>query len=166
MTRALGAGVDDALVIRTSAVVTAPWVRMKCQFGCGGYGRGLCCPPFTPTPEKTREILASYSTALLLHKHWSKGYDAVRRFNDTVVELERFIFLAGFHKAWGLGSGPCTRCHTCDTAMPCNHPEKARPSMEACGIDVFKTARDHNLPIRVVTTHEEERDMYGLVLVE
>jgi predicted metal-binding protein len=36
-------GVDDAVVVETSRVVTAPWVRMKCQFGCAGYGMSLCC---------------------------------------------------------------------------------------------------------------------------
>jgi predicted metal-binding protein len=164
--KALEAGVDNVLAIRPSAVVTAPWVPMKCQFGCGGYGRSLCCPPFTPTPEKTREILDSYSMAILLHQHWTKGYGVVNHFNETLVELERLVFLAGFYKAWALGSGPCLRCRDCDTTMPCAHPEKARPSMEACGIDVFKTARDHHLSIRVVTDHEAERDIFGLILVE
>ena len=42
----------------------------------------------------------------------------------------------------------------------------ARPSMEACGIDVFKTARDNGFPITVVRTHEEERNFYGVILVE
>jgi hypothetical protein len=38
--------------------------------------------------------------------------------------------------------------------------------MESCGIDVFKTARDNGFPIDVVKTHEEERNIFGLVLVE
>ena len=29
-------GIHDAIVIKTSEVYTAPWVRMKCQFGCAG----------------------------------------------------------------------------------------------------------------------------------
>jgi hypothetical protein len=38
--------------------------------------------------------------------------------------------------------------------------------MESCGIDVFKTAREHSLPISVVRDHKQERDIYGLVLIE
>jgi hypothetical protein len=38
--------------------------------------------------------------------------------------------------------------------------------MEACGIDVFKTARDNGFAIEVVRTHEEERNLYGVILVE
>jgi hypothetical protein len=38
--------------------------------------------------------------------------------------------------------------------------------MEACGIDVFATVRNHDLPIHVLRNHKEERDLYGVVLVE
>ncbi|NMC93498.1 MAG: DUF2284 domain-containing protein, partial [Syntrophorhabdus sp.] len=48
---ALDNKITDAIVIKTSAVFTAPWVRIKCQFGCPGFGETLCCPPHTPTPD-------------------------------------------------------------------------------------------------------------------
>jgi hypothetical protein len=38
--------------------------------------------------------------------------------------------------------------------------------MEACGINVFKTARDNGFPIEVVRTYEDERNIFGLILVE
>jgi hypothetical protein len=38
--------------------------------------------------------------------------------------------------------------------------------MEACGIDVFKTARDNGFPIDVVQSPEDERNGYGVILVE
>jgi hypothetical protein len=38
--------------------------------------------------------------------------------------------------------------------------------MEACGIDVFKTARGNGFPIAVVKTHGEEKNIFGLILVE
>jgi len=163
---ALRKGIDDALIIKASTVVTAPWVRLKCQYGCGLYGKGLCCPPRTPTPEQTRGILDSYNWALFLHRHWEKDYKKVDRFNDVLAGLERTIFLDGFSRAFAMGSGPCTRCANCNVSGQCLHPDKARPAMEACGIDVFSTARAHGLPIHVVRNHSEERDVYGLVLVE
>jgi len=36
--RARELGADGAKQIRVDSVVTAPWVRLKCQFGCGGWG--------------------------------------------------------------------------------------------------------------------------------
>jgi hypothetical protein len=38
--------------------------------------------------------------------------------------------------------------------------------MEACGIDVFKTARDNGFPIEVVQTRDEEINIFGLILVD
>jgi predicted metal-binding protein len=163
---ALEKEVTDAVVIDTSKVFTEPWVRMKCQFGCSMYGKGLCCPPRTPTPEEMRKILDSYKYGILLHRHIQKGYKYVNDFNEIIVDLERTVFLDGYYKAWAVGSGPCTRCKECSITGTCLHPEKARPSMESCGIDVYKTAKQSNLPIQVVKDHSQDRDIYGLILVE
>jgi predicted metal-binding protein len=38
--------------------------------------------------------------------------------------------------------------------------------MEACGIDVFKTAQEQGMPIKVLTSRTEEREFYALILVE
>ncbi|HNQ46990.1 MAG TPA: DUF2284 domain-containing protein [Syntrophorhabdus sp.] len=163
---ALDNKITDAIVIKTSAVFTAPWVRIKCQFGCPGFGETLCCPPHTPTPDEMRKILDSYTYSILLHLHWTKNYRIANKFNDILVYLERMIFLDGYYKAWALGSGPCDRCKTCNIDGTCRNADKARPSMEGCGIDVFKTAREQGLPINVVQNHGAERDLYGLILVE
>jgi predicted metal-binding protein len=159
-------GIHDAIAIKASEVYTAPWVRMKCQFGCPGYGETLCCPPYTPTPDEMRKILDSYTYCLLLHLHWTKDYKTVNKFNETMVDLERVIFLDGYYKAWSLGSGPCDRCKQCNVSGTCLHADRARPSMEGCGIDVFKTAGEKGLQINVVRNHKEERNMYGLILIE
>jgi len=163
--KALELGVDGVKVIDSRSIVTAEWVRMKCQFGCPGFGMGLCCPPHTPTPEVTRKVIDSYEKAILLHRRLKKG-DRSKGFNETVVRLEIEIFLDGYYKAWSMGSGPCRLCKECDPNGLCKHGYEARPSMEACGIDVFKTARDNGFPIKVVRAHEEERNIYGVILVE
>jgi predicted metal-binding protein len=163
---ALQRGVDDALIVETSKVYTAPWVRMKCQFGCAGYGERFCCPPLSPTPEQTRAVLDSYSWALLLHRYWRKGQKMAESLSDVAVDIERTIFLDGFYKAFSMGCGPCTRCKTCNASGTCAHPDQVRPSMEACGIDVFATAREHVLPIAVVRNHNEDRNLFSLVLIE
>ncbi|MBN1254500.1 MAG: DUF2284 domain-containing protein [Deltaproteobacteria bacterium] len=166
ITMALEQGADHAKIIKTSSIITAPWVRIKCQFGCFGYGRSHCCPPHTPTPKETQQVLDSYTHAILLHQHWQKGYKVVDEFNELVVNLEITLFLDGYYKAWSMGSGPCRKCKRCNIDGTCMHTDRARPALEACGIDVFATAKGQDLPIHVVRNHKEERDLFGVVLVE
>jgi len=156
---ALKFGALAAKIIRPKDVVTGHWVRWKCQFGCGGFESSLVCPPHSPTPAETRAMLDEYSTAIL----YQAGTWETKK---TAVALEREVFLSGYYKALGLGSGPCSLCETCAFEEGCRHPEDARPSMEACGIDVFATARRHGFPIEVVRDHSQEQHYYGLVLVE
>ncbi len=141
-------------------VVTAEWVRMKCQFGCGGYGRCLTCPPHSPEPQRTRRMLDEYSTAYLIR--W--GSEGGGR--DVLAEIERDTFLAGWYRAFVFAEGPCSLCRPCPLEPPCRHPREARPSMEACGIDVYETARRAGFPLQVVTTHEDKPNFYSLLLVE
>ncbi len=142
--KALEMGNDGAKVIDPSTVATAEWVRMKCQFGCPRFGRRLCCPPYSPTPDVTQKVMDSYQKAILVYQKIRKGErERAKRFSETIVQLEIEVFLAGYYKAWSMGSGPCRLCEECDPTKLCKHGDKARPSMEACGIDVFKTARNN-----------------------
>jgi len=141
-------------------VVTAEWVRMKCQYGCGGFGEHLTCPPYSPTPERTRRMLDEYSVALLIH--WGDGHSD----RKTLAAIEREAFLAGYYKAFILAGGPCHLCRECNVKGTCRHPYESRPAMEACGIDVYQTARDAGFPIEVVTCHEDKPNFYTLLLIE
>jgi len=154
------AGVKGAKVVSSADVETAAWVRLKCQFGCDGYGQCLVCPPFTPTPEEMRKVLDGYQRAILIH------FDRDADTKVTVAELEREIFLRGAWKAFGLGAGPCYFCGTCVLEGPCRQAERARPAMEACGIDVYTTAKKAGFPIEVVRDRKQCPQYYGLVLVD
>ena len=55
----------DIKPISTDVVVVADWVRFKCRYGCRAYGKHLCCPPYAPTPEEMRKVVAEYKTAIL-----------------------------------------------------------------------------------------------------
>lgn len=156
--RAKELGAKEAKIIPAKSIVAAEWVRLKCQFGCDGFGKCLVCPPNSPTPEVTRRMLAYYKDALLIHG------DGHTRIRPIVVKLEREIFLDGYFKAFGMAAGPCELCAEC--AEFCRHPEKTRPSLEACGIDVYTTVRANGYPIRVVKTAQCEGNYYGIVLIE
>lgn len=85
---------------------------------------------------------------------------------EIAAALERRLFLAGYYRALGLGSGPCLLCPQCAMEEGCRHADQARPAMEACGIDVFATARRHGFTIDVVRTHSDPQHYFGLVLIE
>ena len=152
-------GAREAKIIDPKTVETAPWVRWKCQYGCGGYNSSLMCPPHAPTPEETRKVLDSYKRAIL----FEAGRPGPKK---IAVQMEREAFLSGYYKAFGLGAGPCRLCNSCAFDQGCRHPDEARPAMEACGIDVFATVRKHGFTIEVVKNRKDPRHYFGLVLIE
>ena len=163
----------EAKVIEPSRVVTAPWVRLKCQFGCPMYGKGYCCPPDTPASEQTRAILDTYHRAILFHLEAAKEPGRSRRkilaeFFEALVDLEGDLFKEGFYRAFVLLAGPCELCKECakEKGEPCHFGSRARPSMEACGIDVYQTARDHGFFIQTLRHKSETQNIYCLMLVD
>lgn len=168
--RAVQLGVDDAVIIDADQVVAADWVRMKCLFGCDEPGLHKTCPPDLPPVDTTRRLLAEYRHAVLLHVGPISGREKSdpesRRVNDAALALERELFLAGHHKAWTMGCGPCDLCEACTKGRDCPTPEKARPSMEGCGVDVFTTVRNAGLQIHVVRDEDDTYDFFALVLVD
>lgn len=149
-----------AKIIPADTIVVSRWVLEKCQ-ECPGYGKNLTCPPHAPTPEETQRTVDSYKVGLLIHG------DENTPINRIVVRLERRMFLDGYERAFGMGAGPCFLCEECpDSTGLCKFPEDARPSMEACGIDVFSTVKAHGFPIEVLKDANCKPNYYGLVLIE
>ena len=115
--RALQLGVDAATPIDADAVVAAEWVRMKCLYGCDEPGIRKTCPPNLPPVAVTQRLLSEYRHGVLLEVGPIVGREASdpesRRLNDAALALERDLFLAGHHKAWMMGAGPCDLCEAC-----------------------------------------------------
>ena len=152
-------GSDSVTIINTQSVVTAPWTSYKCQFGCKRYGKGWCCPPKTPDYKQTQEIIDNFKTAILFRCH------DMSIVTDIAMAANREIFLDGYYKTVAFGSGPCLKCSDCNTNQ-CNHQGKTIPSMEACGIDVFQTARNNGYEIATIKSKSEIQNHFGLILVE
>ncbi len=152
-------GAVGARIIKADSIVVEPWVLFKCKYGCEHYGKYHCCPPNTPTPQETKELIACYETALLFQCREN------RRPGEFIFDLEREIFLAGYHKAIGLSAGRCRLCEECNLDQ-CTKPRQARPSMEACGISIFDTVRANDFHIQVLTDRDAVGTWYGLVLIK
>jgi len=162
---AIKLGAADARPIKADDIVISDWVRLKCQYGCDGYGKRLTCPPYSPRPEEFRRILEGYESAMLLRFEPGRPNHDWRSPHEAVVKLEREAFLKGYYSAFGLACGPCPHCDKCNLEK-CVHPDLARSSMEACGIDVYATVRRAGFDLEVVKTRDEKPTYFGLLLVK
>ncbi|MGZ4883378.1 MAG: DUF2284 domain-containing protein, partial [Halobacteriota archaeon] len=81
-------------------------------------------------------------------KGWDQTYLVAKNTLDMIAaRLEADAFKKGLKFATAFSAGKCTLCDTCaDAGNRCRNPYKARPSMEAMGIDVGETARNAGLP--------------------
>ncbi|MDI6886465.1 MAG: DUF2284 domain-containing protein [archaeon] len=181
---------DDFRLIPAKEIEVADWARWKCEYGCRAYGKHLTCPPYTPGLEETRKLIRCYEKALIArfedvqpnlkvppeHIHHFL-WDAILKMHDTMFGLERHAFLSGYYQAFAMGALPCSYCDDClpertgfvlDQASKrfCEHQDKARPSMEGCGIDVFKTVRKVGYKLEVRTSPYEKLTFFGLLLIE
>jgi len=147
-------------------IIPADWariderVRLKCSIPlCPNYNRSLYCPPHTPSPDFMRSALSRYSRALLFcldvvpaeqfsdrsiqrdaAKDWS------RKVFEIVGEVETLAFGYGYYFALGFAQASCRKAlcgqEKCLALQgsTCPYPLKARPSMEAVGIDAYGLA--------------------------
>lgn len=143
-------GISRGKVIQVQDIVVDERVRLKCQIPlCDSFNRNLMCPPRLPSVDEFRRALSGFSLALLiqLSADLEEPRDAFRhakRLHELVNVGEKEAFDAGFRFATGLIGGCCRLCDECVAATPagstaCRFPFKARPSMEAMGIDVVAT---------------------------
>ncbi len=153
-------GFAHAVMLPAEKIVTAPWPRYKCRYGCSQYGRRRQCPPHTMHHRETREMLDSYTRTLLV-----EGVPPGKRFHENLLALERHAFSAGYHKAFVFGAGPCPVCDSCPEDGGCRRPESARPSMEGAGIDVYETARNAGISLKPVTEENQYVKFLGLLLI-
>lgn len=154
---------DEAIQVRAIAsgdLAVEDWVRTKCQYGCLNYGKNLSCPPFSQEPDATRRMLSEYSWAL-----WITG-ETDYQVAEASWRLESTAFFLGYYKAFGMAAGPCKLCPTCDLSNGCRFPNRARPAMEALGINVITTAEAFGYTPRIVQPGEWCTQFFGCVLVD
>ncbi len=174
--KALALGASNAKIVEVKNIKTGAWTRIKCQYGCPNYGLTLCCPPYTPDYAAMQKFLAEYELGILVECTFELAQGDYKNYiaSDTKISnqllelllaLEREAFLQNYYRAFALKAGRCRLCAKCNL-VKCVNPTKARPSMEACGIDVFALANDNGFPMQVIKGPVKELKVYGLVLVE
>ena len=150
--------------IDTESIVVEPWTRLKCQFGCPNYGKTLVCPPYTPKAEEFIEMVNSYKVAILFEVSLASIDNDIRVISKIAVDIENCCVRLGYYKAFGMGAGPCKLCDECNL-NDCKYPQKARPSGEACGVDIHKTIENNGYNILGIDKENNSYFCYGIVLL-
>jgi predicted metal-binding protein len=155
-------GSSDVVLINSAGIVVDERVRLKCQVPvCDSYNKNLMCPPYVPSVAEFRETLKCYKKAILLQVSaelnetsasapTEEVFLPARKLHDLVNVGEKEAFTQGFRFAAGFIGGCCRLCDECVAihgGTHCRVPFKARPSMEAMGIDVMATVEKVGLPV-------------------
>jgi len=115
---------------------------------------------------KADDVSALYKTQRFLDSY-RKVFDPIKlKLHRTVHKVEAQAFSMGYRFAVGFIGGSCRLCPECigvNSRNPCRHPFRARPSMEAVGIDAFETAKNAGLPFNIPPKNKTVWN--GLVLV-
>ena len=155
-------GASAVVLANIADIIVDERVRLKCRVPvCDSYNKNLMCPPYVPSVAEFREALRNYEQALLVqisadlnetctNAPREEVFLPARKLHELVNLGEREAFTAGFRFAAGFIGGCCRLCDECIAVQggtSCRFPFKARPSMEAMGIDVIATAEKAGLPL-------------------
>ncbi len=180
--KAIERGATEAKIIPVHEIALDERVILKCQVPlCNEYGNHLLCPPNSPSLTQFREVLKKYSNALLIQLRTpmdqlsseSEGsrkkmiYERAHELHEIVNAVEKAAQELDFNFGAGFIGGACKLCDPCvgvKSGKACKQPFKARPSMEAVGIDVYLTAKRAGLGF--FPDIEKEVVWNGLVLLE
>ncbi len=140
-------GFDLCLGFDPALLVPEDRIRGYCMENrCGSYNANHMCPPRVGSLGEVAARLQGFPEGVLLQ--YSRRMDVANdregvirtklEFHRLILRLERRLKKRGVNQVWGLIGGNCELCRTCTAVedKPCRHPEKARTSLEAIGVDV------------------------------
>ncbi len=165
-------GFTDFKWIDPQKIVFGQWVRMKCMYGCGYYGYMATCPPNVPSVPECERFVKEYTKCAVFHferqmKNPEDRHVWTKEINQRLYELELSVFKADHVKAFLLPTDSCELCSKCSSNREeCRHPEQARPSADALGIDVYSTVRSIGYPIHVLSDYDQPMNRYAFLLIE
>ena len=128
----------------------ADYFIMLCQ-QCGNYGKRYGCPPFDDDPLY---LLERYQNVWILGvkivpTDTNLPLKCANNLMSPVIDELNKELLAEENRRGGYSFGFVGTCPYCGGApcaremgKPCRHPDKVRPSLEAFGFDISKTAKD------------------------
>jgi len=138
-------------IIDTAQIPFSPEVRKACEENrCGRYGTCWTCPPGVGPQEVLEQKIKEFTKAAVFTCKYaledsfdfegmaegaSETQGILRELADELRSEGKKIMVLGCE-----GCHICTKCNYPGTA--CRFPERAIPSVEACGISVVDLARN------------------------
>lgn len=148
---ALDCGAAKAVMLEGSRLVTSPTFRDICRSnGCGKYGSCWVCPPEIGEIEPLIASLSAYRHVLWYQTIASiedsfdiEGMlDAGKHHAQVSQAIHTALKTVGTDHFLHLSCGGCHLCERCAKPLPCRHPDRALPSLEGYGVDVYNTTKD------------------------
>jgi len=137
------------------------------------YSKAILIQFERPLPPEMRTEIRKADDVSALYKSqgfidsYKKTFDPIKlKLHKTVHKVEAQAFTLGYRFAVGFIAGSCRLCPECaalDQQRRCRHPFRARPSMEAVGIDAYETAKNAGLPFDIPLKNKTV--LNGLILV-
>lgn len=188
--QALELGAARVEIVKTEQIPVDDRVVLKCRVPrCFGYGTNAHCPPHAMTPPELRELLTQYSWGVFVSvdippetivRDKETIDDRVKVYMDLfelVNKIESLAFYDGHYLSFGLGAGSCRHslCAKEDTCRAlegkrCKFSLKARPSMEAVGIDVYRMMAEAGWDVYPIGSDAQAEDipqgsLAGLIVI-
>lgn len=171
---ALISGADKAEYIPAKDIILSAEFRKICQSNsCGLYGMCYMCPPDVGDIEELMDKVKQFPGGVLYQNIYplddSFDYEgmveAANRHFAISCKLQKAIAGRNEGKVLHLTKGGCGYCKRCakEEGFPCRFPEKALPSLEAYGIDVYNTSKATSLKY---INGKNTVTYFGLVLME
>ena len=188
-TQALSLGATAAVIIPAHIVVVEDRFAALCAapHRCPSYGLTPGCPPHAMHPSLFRQQVETYQRILVFKVDapvadlmGEKRIAIARTIHHIAATVERVARSRGLARAFGLAAGSCKElfcakeesCVVLNKQQPCLHPDIARPSISAVGVDFAALADGVGWPFDKINPDQAangEPDMglmAGLVLLD
>jgi len=153
---ALACGATHAAALPADQISLDAVFRDICQSNaCGNYGQCYMCPPDVGDIHEMMARVHTYQSAVLyqtIHAledsfDYEGMVEAGARHAAVSQALEQRLCEAGTAGYMHLSAGGCKVCEVCAKReqLPCRYPDRAMPSMESYGVNVYQTAQQAGL---------------------
>ncbi|QXM07174.1 DUF2284 domain-containing protein [Crassaminicella indica] len=117
---------------------------------CGQYHNNFMCPPYVGALEDFADSLKMYTKGFLIlvkdkiddPLDYNSFYKSADVLHEIMLDIEQYGKELGYDKAFAFIGGHCRLCEICAAKLgkeSCVDTKRARPSLEAVGVDVIET---------------------------
>lgn len=158
--KAIDLGATQAKLIHTESVVFDERSFLKCRFGCNRWGNYWTCPPHMDISyDQFKSAFKRYTNAIIIQS------GSPENSQEITLEIEKQAMLQ-HHCHFAFAMALCVLCDECAYPEKCRFPDRARPSMDAFGIDIGMTVKPLGLKVEFSEDGTLLPAWYSMVLLD